>query len=773
MKRVLQEESEHDSNDKSHPLLHLMHGRPGVGKSHVLKKIREFFEEIMGWSIGTEFNITALQAVMAVAVGGETLHHVAGINPFTASDAVPSMEQHMSAERMAKRMLEMRWLIIDEISMISTNFLAQVDMKLRGAIREQGTYKVDGDGKVRSFGGLNVLFAGDFCQLDPPEGVPICSVPKDLLTLRKEVKPSGTATHGQQIFWGKSSLSVTGMTELTQPHRCKDKWYNEFLEECRAKQLTADNHSFIHGYETSVPGSWLKGAPQCKKRECAALPARWEKDKARGVPWEKRQAQECATCQGERRKRCRVAVDEKHQEFAWPKFLKAPAIVANNDVKYDTNKKRAAQFAHRQRQSIFWCIAKDNVTLDALRDNPSLPEKKRDWLQRHDRECSDLYGMFPLIKGMPVALTDHIDRNPEKNLLRGCVGHVHSWILHQDDQQEKYPNDVLLQKLPQVVFVKFKGAKWKLPGMKEAGVYPIRPVKRTWALDKNRAVPRLKIIRRQLPLAPAFAMTAHASQGQTLEAAIVDLMIGKETSPQTSYVALSRVRKREDILIFRPFPREIFTRQAALGPELLLQHLRGEAIDWAELQERLKQSTTKRRKKATQTLRKCAKCSKELPESDFNKSQLGQQGRLRKCNSCLANRQTSENLLCSACGEELSKDKFSESQLEHYGQKRKCKDCIAASTRDKKNELLLCAACGKRMPRDRFGKSQADRKGQKRKCKDCIAALTCGKCHETKPKREFTDCPAKRSGKHRRCNACWQAHLEEEQQSMRNFADAQ
>ena len=116
----------------------------------------------MKWNIGLKFNVAALQAVTAAEIGGETLHHVSGISLFVSQEGASKDEKRLSAERLAKRLLEQRWLIIDEISMISANLLAQVDMKLRDAIRERGTYKCSYDGTVRSFGGLNVLFAGDF-----------------------------------------------------------------------------------------------------------------------------------------------------------------------------------------------------------------------------------------------------------------------------------------------------------------------------------------------------------------------------------------------------------------------------------------------------------------------------------------------------------------------------------------------------------------------------------------------------------------------------------
>ena len=46
-----------------------MHGGPGVGKSHVLKLLRELFEEVLGWNMGLEYQMAALQAVMADLLG--------------------------------------------------------------------------------------------------------------------------------------------------------------------------------------------------------------------------------------------------------------------------------------------------------------------------------------------------------------------------------------------------------------------------------------------------------------------------------------------------------------------------------------------------------------------------------------------------------------------------------------------------------------------------------------------------------------------------------
>ena len=53
-----------------------MHGGPGTGKSHVIKIIKsELFEQVLKWKIVEDFQIVALQAVMADLLGGDTIHH--------------------------------------------------------------------------------------------------------------------------------------------------------------------------------------------------------------------------------------------------------------------------------------------------------------------------------------------------------------------------------------------------------------------------------------------------------------------------------------------------------------------------------------------------------------------------------------------------------------------------------------------------------------------------------------------------------------------------
>ena len=257
------------------------------------------------------------------------------------------------------------------------------------------------------------------------------------------------------------------------------------------------------------------------------------------------QSKECQICVEARASQVRAAHTPEDKRFLADEFVDGPDVFANNDIEYETNKLRAKVLAAKQNKAVTYCPAKDIPTSEALRERPDWPAQKLSWLQRHDRESGDLYGIVTLIKGMPVALTDHIDRSIDKQLLRGKVGKIHSWILGESETSAFEDGVRILKKLPKMVLVKFtkpdgSDVDWKLPGLEENGLYPIVPKKSAWFLDKGRMHPILKIRRRQLPLAPAFAMTSHASQGQTFQkGAIVDLCIGKGTNPLGSYVAIT------------------------------------------------------------------------------------------------------------------------------------------------------------------------------------------------------------------------------------------
>ena len=337
--RVCDELAENsDGVFRSPPLIHLLHGVPGTGKSEVLKMIRNLFQEVCGWEQGLDFQMLSLQAVTAELLAGDTIHHALGINPFPGSANADGKKSQRQTD-VAKQVSQWRWIFIDEISMVSAKLLAEVDMKMRNLVSKLESLKCDQKGVSRAFGGINIVFVGDFWQIDPPSGGFIASIPVEFIRKARQYDPKPDIAHGQSIFWHSGEGCVQGMTELTECVRTEDEWLYSVQEEMRHGNLSEDNWKFLHGMQsTTVPGSWLKDRCTCGTDECLQT---WRRKKM-----------ECVRCQEERKSKHLVMNSNNERRHLSTKFLRAPAIFPNNDIKYEVNKIRAQIYARATQQAL-------------------------------------------------------------------------------------------------------------------------------------------------------------------------------------------------------------------------------------------------------------------------------------------------------------------------------------------------------------------------------------------------------------------------------------
>jgi len=483
----------------SDPLRWVVHGGPGTGKSHVVRDVikTELFDQVLHWQQGLDYQIVALQAVAAEQLKGDTIHHACGIPVRKKGGGEEVVIQ--SFKDVAEQSLYWKWLLVDEFGMVGASLLADMDVRLRDAVVDVNPRKRSSCGHAHPFGGLNVLLSGDLWQLPPPSGGFLGNIPAEFIANARRYSPKVTISHGQSLLWGGTDnhkWAFHGMTELTESERCReDAWLQEVQLEIRQGRLSSNSHAFLHGGQTTVCGSWTNGQASCKQALCHRM-------SVEASTWEDIVACErsCSICSESRSRRRRVAHDAGDSRFYDTKFVDAPAIFPNNDIKYDVNKQRARQYAAQHALGTTWVKANDRPKPQTLQDRPDLVLQKVAWLSRHDRECGDLYGLFPLIAGLPVALTDHLDRSPDKQLLRGKVGTIHSWKL-SDTEDSAWEDDVrILHEFPEVVYVKFANCSWQIEGAPEPGVYPVPTVKRDWHLDKGRQYPQLAIQREQLPL---------------------------------------------------------------------------------------------------------------------------------------------------------------------------------------------------------------------------------------------------------------------------------
>ena len=170
---------------------------------------------------------------------------------------------------------------------------------------------------------------------------PLNNIPDDLLST-PNIKTRPNTQHGLSLLWHAVRYNTY---ELVQQMRSEgDSWYCSVLDECRDGCLSADNHAFLHYQDTSVPGSWDFCTNSTKCHICNKLVEK--------TPSEIR-AQECEVCHDERLRRARVIGSIPQDTRMQDSFSDAVSIVANNDMKYDICKRRAAEFARNTGEPIF------------------------------------------------------------------------------------------------------------------------------------------------------------------------------------------------------------------------------------------------------------------------------------------------------------------------------------------------------------------------------------------------------------------------------------
>jgi hypothetical protein len=698
----------------SEPLRWVLHGGPGTGKSYVLKFLRrELFENVLQWQHGVDFQIVSFQAVMAELLDGDTIHHALGLD--WSGDRTQSLARAMEC---AGRSLQWRWLILDEFSMVSAELLAQLELRCRELMRDLSLAKYDRKGRSRPFGGLNVILAGDVYQLPPPKGTFLGDIPWDLLAGRKSTRRA-PGHQGQTLLWGSAEAGMQGVTELVRCERTQDAWLAELQTQFRHGQLSEDNHNFLHGKPTAVPGSWIAGHATCKQPGCAALVAN-------GKTPDCIQAAECSQCAADRRSRILVAQGPTDKRFQ-AEFADAVAIFGTNDIKYHVNKLRALQWAKARGKQPYLFVAQDVASAPVVQEKANLTSEKLGWLQRHDKECGGLYGVLPLCVGMPVRATDHLDR--KRGILKGTKGHVVGWS--KITNETPAPEGVVCNKLPAVVYVQFQTTTtWQIQGVPDANVYPVSTCRRVWYLDRQRRSPKLRVARTQFPLAPQFAITAHVAQGQTIkEGVLTDLCIGPTGNPFTVYVAITRVQGREKLLIFRPFDAAPFQKGIGLGRDLLLRHLRGDAINWQALLAKYFEE------------RACSVCTERKPATAFTAGQWKRDDKEHVCRECTKHyADVGTPWQCNVCKLWHAEENFPEKHRQ-----RQCSFFRVCLTCEMKK---LCFKCGVAKPEAEFGAAAwKARNADRRCCRECTTkqqgCWQCSQCSDCKPRTEFHSLAAK------------------------------
>ncbi len=184
-------------------------GEPGAGKTYVINQYIAWLE-----ACGLHVAVTASTGIAATHIGGMTIHSWSGAG---ARDTLTQydLDQIVGREATVKRVKKAHVLVIDEISMLDGKLLDMVDVICR-TIRQ----------RKDAFGGLQVIFVGDFFQLPP------VTRQGDMMRYAFESRA-----------WLESRPLVC---YLTEQHRQEDELLLGLLSSIRRNEIEEDHYTLLN-----------------------------------------------------------------------------------------------------------------------------------------------------------------------------------------------------------------------------------------------------------------------------------------------------------------------------------------------------------------------------------------------------------------------------------------------------------------------------------------------------------------------------------------------
>ncbi|CAK5270204.1 unnamed protein product [Mycena citricolor] len=499
------------------PLRMLIHGEGGTGKSKVITKATQAFRNrgVSSWLIKAAYT-----GVAASLIDGKTTHVIGGISlkAKKMSDATRSKLQDFWKTR--------RYLIIDEVSMLSKDFFAILSRNI-GVGKSSSTDK--------SFGGINVILCGDFHQFPP-----VAKSINQALYYPTGGALQATSNDGRFRTAGKMNDTVdtkigrvvyeefTTVVILKQQMRVSDPVWLDFLRHLRIGDVEEEHLAML---------------------------------------------------------RTLVLNPSEKLDDGW---LAATLVTPRHGVRIPWNEEATRRMCAKNRTQLYVCQAEDTYRGSELNlaDRLALAEH----LTKHKRGGNSVEKELPytieLAVGMELMVTSNIET--DLDLTNGARGTIEEIILDPDEPPIGQEAVVHLTRLPVFILVKFERTRAGKLSNLTAGVIPVEPGKATYHVKttiSGGASVTKTIRRRQYPVTGAYAFTDYRSQGQTLGRVIIDIATPPSggLSLFNLYVALSRSSGRETIRLLREFDDKIFRQShdpALLAEDDNLERLNAVTKEW-------------------------------------------------------------------------------------------------------------------------------------------------------------------------------------------------
>ena len=469
----------HACSPDSEQLKMYVAGMGGTGKTQVLKALVEFFK-IRNES--HRFTIVAPTGSAAALLQGSTYHSMLGIN----SDGKPTSAIQLA--QVKERLEGVDYIFLDEVSMLSCRDMYLISARLARVMNNLEA----------PFGGLNIIFAGDFAQLPPVIGHESASlysrtVGKNPTSLRQQ-----EAAIGKALWHQVTTVVILRQNMRQRTQSTNDAKFREALSNMRYKACTPSDIAFLRTLISSeVPG--------------------------------------------------RSSVNEKQ-------FRNVSIITNLNSQKDEINRLGSQRFATETSQNLTHFYSIDTVASNESEEGQpkkninarrkrivkynSIPEKIQQalWEQPTCANTKLIPGKLSICLGMPIMIRNNAAT--EMCITKGQEATVHAWDSHKTAEGRDVLDTLFVELTNPPTPVKLDG----LP-------LNVIPLTRT-SITTSCRLPddtSLTVSRSQVEAMPNFAMTDYASQGKTRPYNVVEL--SQCHSHQSYYTALSRSASAAGTLI--------------------------------------------------------------------------------------------------------------------------------------------------------------------------------------------------------------------------------
>ena len=468
----------HACNPYSDQLKMYLGGMGGTGKSRVLHAVLEFFRQ------RNELYrcvVVAPTGTAAALLQGSTYHYMFGID---------DKRDDISTARMGKvasRLDKVEYVFLDEVSMLSCKDMFTIGNRL---------CKVKNNLSL-PFGGINMIFAGDFAQLPPPYGGENASLYSSTVGSNPSSYNSQIAALGKALWHQVTTVVILRQNMRVKEQTAEDAQFREALSNMRYKACTPDDISFLR---TLVSGA-------------------------------KRHSQSVSDQQ----------------------FRDVSIITSLNIHKDEINRLGSLRFAAETDQELHHFYSEDTISQlvpnskpnskyrnERVRKSLPLAVQRALWNQPASTNSCKIAGKLSLCYGMPILLRANIAT--ELCITKGQEAMVHSW----ESTLGTHGLPVL-----ETLFVSLVNppATVNIPGL-PVNVVPIprSTVSVTCSLPDDSEI---CVSRSQVEVLPNYAMTDYSSQGKTRQYNVCDL--NNSRTHQAYYTAISRSSSARGTVILQGF----------------------------------------------------------------------------------------------------------------------------------------------------------------------------------------------------------------------------